>query len=418
MRPGPLRPTRLLLLLLPTLVAPAARGDGFPTFRAQEIDPRVGEVCYAVILADVDGDGKPDIVAAASDAVTWYRNPTWAKADILRGRTERDNVCIQARDIDGDGRVDFALGAGWRPTDTKEHGTLQVLTRTGATVGEPWRVVPLVSEPTLHRVRWGDVLGSTRPQLVVAPLQGRGTKGPARGEGAGCRILVKSAPDDPFAAPWPTEVADDSLHTVHNLQVLDFDGDAEGRDEILLAAREGVFVLKRAADGKWSKLKIGEGSQDPKTTRGASEVKLGKLPGGGRFLATIEPWHGNQLVYYFEEKPGRAPWTRVVVAEPIAWGHAVWMADLDGDGDDDVVVGQRDPNKGGNEGPAKGPGVFAFESVQGASNRAVRRHAIDDGGIATEDLVAGDLDGDGRPEVVAGGRASHNLKIYWNVPIR
>ena len=25
-----------------------------------------------------------------------------------------------------------------------------------------------------------------------------------------------------------------------------------------------------------------------------------------------------------------------------------------------------------------------------------------------------DLDGDGRPEVIAAGRASHNVVIYWN----
>jgi hypothetical protein len=29
--------------------------------------------------------------------------------------------------------------------------------------------------------------------------------------------------------------------------------------------------------------------------------------------------------------------------------------------------------------------------------------------------VAADLDADGRPDVVAGGRASHNVKIYWNL---
>jgi hypothetical protein len=42
------------------------------------------------------------------------------------------------------------------------------------------------------------------------------------------------------------------------------------------------------------------------------------------------------------------------------------------------------------------------------------RHVIDDGGIGTEDLVAADLDGDGRPDIVAGGRSTHNVKVYWN----
>ena len=43
-------------------------------------------------------------------------------------------------------------------------------------------------------------------------------------------------------------------------------------------------------------------------------------------------------------------------------------------------------------------------------------HVIDDGGVGCEDLVAADLDGDGRPDIIAGGRATHNVKIYWNRP--
>jgi len=40
------------------LVLPAAAAE-FPKFQAQEIDPHVGNVCYAVTVADVNADGKP-----------------------------------------------------------------------------------------------------------------------------------------------------------------------------------------------------------------------------------------------------------------------------------------------------------------------------------------------------------------------
>jgi hypothetical protein len=40
---------------------------------------------------------------------------------------------------------------------------------------------------------------------------------------------------------------------------------------------------------------------------------------------------------------------------------------------------------------------------------------IDDGGVAVEDLVAGDLNGDGRIDLVAGGRATHNVRVYENL---
>ena len=42
------------------------------------------------------------------------------------------------------------------------------------------------------------------------------------------------------------------------------------------------------------------------------------------------------------------------------------------------------------------------------------RHILDDGGIAVEDLAAADLDGDGRADIVAVGRQTHNIRIYWN----
>ena len=36
------------------------------------------------------------------------------------------------------------------------------------------------------------------------------------------------------------------------------------------------------------------------------------------------------------------------------------------------------------------------------------------GEMATEDLVVADLTGDSRPDIVAGGRATHNVKLYVN----
>ena len=40
---------------------------------------------------------------------------------------------------------------------------------------------------------------------------------------------------------------------------------------------------------------------------------------------------------------------------------------------------------------------------------------IDDNQMACEDLKVADLDGDGKLDLVAAGRATKNLKIYWNV---
>lgn len=391
------------LLILIALAAPAT---DFPKFEGQEIDPDVGNVCYAVTTADVDADGRPDVVAVTEDAVVWFHNPDWKKQDVLRGQTARDNVCIAAHDIDADGKIDFALGAGWQPANTQGGGTLQWLGRdaTGA-----WKVHPIGSEPTLHRIRWGDVKGTGKPQLLVAPLQGRGTKGPNWGEGNGVRVLAFDVPADPARGPWTHEVVDDALHTIHNLQAVDLDDDS--RIDVLLSAWEGVFVARRSSDGHWSRTKLGAGNQETGPFKGASEIKLGRLADGRRYIATIEPWHGHQVVVY-TPKDGDGPWDRRVIDEPVAWGHAVWCADLDGDGDDEIIIGQRDPNKDASA--VKGPGVRVYDPKPETRPLEFERHVIDDGGVAVEDLLAADLDGDGRPEIIAGGRATHNVKIYRN----
>jgi hypothetical protein len=397
-------------LVIVVLISPSLRalGADSPRFVPQEIDPHVGNVCYAVTVADVDGDGKLDVVAASEDAVVWYRNPDWRRQDIIRGLTEKDNVCIQPHDIDGDGKIDFALGAGWRPPDTSRAGTLQWLGRDQA---GHWQVHPIpCDEPSIHRLRWGDVKGTGKKQLVLAPLQGRGTKGPNWGEGQGARVLVYDVPADPAKDAWPAEVAEQTLHTIHNLQIVPFHN--ENRNDILLACWEGVYLLHRG-EGGWSRAQLGAGNQDSRPFRGSSEIKLGHLASGRPYIATIEPWHGTQVVVYTPGTSDSGIWDRRVVAEPLQWGHAVWCANLDADKDDELIIGQRDPNRSAAPGP-RGPGVFVFDVQSTTGPPVFARHTVDDGGMACEDALAADLDGDGRNDIIAGGRATHNVKIYWN----
>ena len=196
------------------------------------------------------------------------------------------------------------------------------------------------------------------------------------------------------------------------------------RDEIVLACWEGVFLLDRGETGKWIRTKLGSGNQQSAPNKGASEVKIGWLESGFRYIATIEPWHGNQVVVYTRDAtsyPGarllveRGEAIRRVIAEPLQWGHAVWCANLDRDKDDELIIGQDDPNSPATPG-ARGPGVFVFDPRPGTYPPVFDRITVDDGGMACEDALAADLDGDGRNDIVAGGRATHNVKIYWNRP--
>ena len=91
----------------------------------------------------------------------------------------------------------------------------------------------------------------------------------------------------------------------------------------------------------------------------------------------------------------------------LKWGHAVSTADLDGDGNDELIIGVRDD--GGKQ--RRGVRVYTVDDEVGAR---WTRQIIDDGGISVEDLACIDLDGDGKIDLVAVGRATHNARIYWN----
>jgi hypothetical protein len=406
---GPPFQPRLVPVVAGLLLLAAAAEGGELAFRVQEIatDLTIG---YATTLVDVNADGRTDIVVVDADRVVWYENPSWTVHTVIRGQTARDNVCIAAHDVDRDGRIDFALGADWKPFNTRAGGTIQWL-RQPAAAEAAWELRMIAEEPTTHRMRWIDTHGDAAPELVVVPLMGRGSTKPLWAE-SGVRVLAFSVPADPTRDRWPMRVLDEQMRVTHNFCPTDMNGD--GRPEILCTSFEGVNLLARNPADEWTRTLIGSGNQQTAPNRGASEIKRGRLGDGTDYIATIEPWHGEQVVVYTRPAGGGMLWTRRVLDEDLRWGHAVWCVDLDGDPDEELVVGVRD-----HKDDTWRSGVRIYDpGLPPASGdtapRAWRRTLVDPAGVAVEDLAAADLDGDGRSDIVAVGRATKNVRIYWN----
>jgi len=211
-------------------------------------------------------------------------------------------------------------------------------------------------------------------------------------------------PSDP-KAPWATEVLDDALHMTHNFDLVQWDDDPE--QEILLASREGVFLLNQSA-GKWGKRALAKSSDEAPSFAGASEVRAGRLPGGKRFFATIEPFHGNRVVSYTPPKNGGdGLWSARELDASLKGGHAVACGDLVGGGYDQVLVGWREKDQDGKV------GIRAYIPLD-ADGKEWQKRAVDDNTMACEDMVLADIDGDKRLDIVASGRDTKNLKIYFN----
>jgi len=357
-------------------------------FDVQVIDDEV-EIGYGVAIGDVDGDGKPDVLLADKRQFSWFRNPDWEESPIARNLTLRDNVCLAAADVDGDDRVELAVGARWNPGETEDRsqsGAVFYLVRPDD-LSRPWQPVALPHDPTTHRMRWAPD-GDGRFHLVVLPLHGIGN---VRGEGENAvRVRAYSADPERMHDPeaWSDRVVDEQLHVTHNFDHRD--------DTLLIGGAEGI--VERAVDVEKPRegLLISPDNSNP-PTRGVGEVRYGE-----DFIAAIEPLHGNDLVVYRREGE---QWKRRLLTDTFHEGHALGVADMNGDGRDDIVAGWRKPDENGHV------GIKLF--LQGENGEWTESWVARDL-VATEDLKLADLDEDDRPDIVASGRATGNLVLFWN----
>ncbi len=377
---------RSLLLLASSLPALAALPE--LRVRPQTIDAKI-QIGYGLAIADVDGDGKPDILLADAKQIVWYRNPTWEKFVMAENLTPKDNVCLAARDLDGDGKCEVAVGAEWNPGDTVNSGAVFIL-EAPADRTQRWKAVKLPHEPTTHRMQWMQ-RSNKKWFLAVLPLHGRGNK---NNEGEGVKFLGYEWPwkdgDQPFSIFGEKAAA----HATHNFEIVRF-------PEALVATQEGVRRIT-IHDSDWDHPIVGSD-----TTAPAGEVRGGHAPDRSGFLTTIEPMHGNQLVHYSSDIVHARK--RLVLDESLIQGHALATGDLLGTGGDQIVVGWRGSGK-----PGEKVGIKLYAATD-ATGAAWKLHAlVDDNQMACEDLKIADLDGDGRPEIIAAGRGTKNVIIYWN----
>jgi hypothetical protein len=228
------------------------------------------------------------------------------------------------------------------------------------------------------------------------------------------KVLAFRIPSKPETDRWVAEVLDHSLYVSHNFCPIPAQETNNPKaQDLLIGSYEGLQILRPDNRGArknlvFKKVFLHAGNQDnPMGSRGASEIRMGSLGNGNACIATIEPWHGNQIVIYTKNSSG--VWNRKVLDDRLKWGHAIHWSDLDGDGRDELVAGVRD-NLGIKPGEQCGIRIYRSRNALGTD---WERHLLDSGGVAVEDALVADLDGNGQPDIVAVGRATGNIRIYW-----
>lgn len=389
-----LRP--VLLMLLASILA-ACQSTGAARFDRLLLDDAIPGG-YGVEAADIDGDGRRDIVAFATNPAqfVWYRNPGWEKYTI--STTASGNIAAAPHDIDGDGDIDLVLISQFSLSDSTGGGLVQWFENPGnPREQQQWQAHRIDAIPTAHRVRWADVQGDGRLELVILPIIGVGATAPDYAVGA--RLTAYAVPANP-RGPWPRVILSDTLEMAHGLQIVDWN--ADGRQDLLTASFAGIEVWQLGYDGLFvNSTLLGEGNRGPRPTQGSSEVAVGTLY-GERILAAIEPWHGNEVVIYLEsDEPGQ-PWLRQVIDTEFRGGHALLMSDLNNDGHDEIVVGYR----------SQPYGLYAYRYLP--ETRLWERTSLNASRVAVSGLIIEDFTGDGYEDVVAIGSATANLVLFVN----
>jgi hypothetical protein len=167
--------------------------------------------------ADLDGDGKTELIIVGNGSMLWYRPSTAERGVIVQGRF---GVGIALEDVDGDGRLEIVTAKGIAAKPGEEERWSLCWYKGGSTISDPWKeyVLDPLTVGNPHDVVFGDLDGDGKRELVVNAMY---CEHPG--------LFAYKSPADP-RQPWKKQMIQTG-RSAEGTATGDLDGD--GRDEVV-----------------------------------------------------------------------------------------------------------------------------------------------------------------------------------------
>jgi hypothetical protein len=344
------------------VLAVPLRVSAYPTFTQVVIDAQMAGDDKA--LADIDGDGKLDIIVggmAPGEPLTWYEWPAWTKHVIDRGHQEFTTE-TDVGDMDGDGDVDLVVSDGTVANNLRYYRNA---TREGKDpkIGANWQRVTIASTGGFnHDVRLGDWNGDGKLDVLAE---------------SGLYTQVNPttfARTGDFALPHEGMCFGD----------VDNDGDSD-----VVAAGLGCWYENPG----WVR------HDGPR----GNKVRVGDVNGDGRLDIVCNSGDGDgPLTWYSTADPRRGPWVQHTIQANVHGGHSLGLADFDLDGSLDVMSAEMSGE------------VCVFYNT-GKGERFSKQLLSK---IGSHNAVVGDVDGDGDVDIMGCNFTGNPPVVLWRNGLR
>ncbi len=327
---------------------------------------------WSVFAADVDGDGDMDVLSASrlDDTIAWYENdgaspPVWTPHTISTSADEARRVF--AVDLDGDGDMDVLSASSlddkiaWYESDGASPPVWTPRTISTAALGA--RAVFAIDVDGDDDV---DVLSASIDDDKIAWYESNGASPPV----------------------WTPHTISTGANGARNVFAADVDGD--GDIDVLSASRLDDKIAWYESDGAsppvWTPRTVTTNADE------ARGVSAADVDGDGHMDVLSASGFDDKIAWYQNNGASPPVWVPRTISTSAVGANSVLAADLDGDGDIDVLSASQ-----------------ADDQIAWYENRTIHRNSVFPTGTTVhsafnggESVSAGDLDGDGDIDIVSG----------------